>query len=367
PYHTLSPIGLITNVNEKWCQILGFSRDEVIGRSIFDFVIPTERESARASFEKKKLQGNAYIAGNERRYVTKTGQERVFVIHDFFSFDHDNNVTAVHTTMEDVSERKQMEKELQVAHQKLQTINRDLEQKVMERTAQVEQLLKQKDEFITQLGHDLKTPLSILLNVLPLIREEIPEKDHEDCDIAIRNVNYIKNLVTETLKIAELSSLKIQLNWETIHLKEFIQETFQDKQLYSTQKTITFENNVDPSLSIEGDKLRLGEVFINIIGNAYKYISQEDGVVTIDAKKVQEFVVVSVKDTGIGLPPEHVSKIFNEFYKVDPSRHDLGSSGLGLSICKRIIQKHGGQIWAESPGVGKGTTIHFTVPIWRSK
>jgi signal transduction histidine kinase len=73
-------------------------------------------------------------------------------------------------------------------------------------------------------------------------------------------------------------------------------------------------------------------------------------------------VTISVKDTGIGMTPDQLHRVFDEFYKTDAARHQLNSSGLGLTICKRIIEKHGGQIWAESPGPGKGSTFYFTLP-----
>jgi signal transduction histidine kinase len=82
----------------------------------------------------------------------------------------------------------------------------------------------------------------------------------------------------------------------------------------------------------------------------------------INAKQDDTSVVVSIKDTGIGMSDQQLKKIFNEFYKADSSRHDFDSSGLGLSICKRIVEKHNGKIWAESEGLGKGSTFYFTVP-----
>jgi len=86
------------------------------------------------------------------------------------------------------------------------------------------------------------------------------------------------------------------------------------------------------------------------------------GMITIDTKLVDEEVLVSVTDTGIGISAEHIDHLFDEYYKVDHSRHDFESSGLGLPICKRIVEKHGGKIWAESAGLGKGSIFYFTLP-----
>jgi signal transduction histidine kinase len=107
-------------------------------------------------------------------------------------------------------------------------------------------------------------------------------------------------------------------------------------------------------------------VFNNLITNAVKY-SPFGSTVTIDACDEGDFVTVSIKDTGAGLSEEQLDYIFDEFYKADKSRHDFNSSGLGLSICKQIVEKHGGKIWAESLGIGKGSVFYFTVPIGHNK
>jgi PAS domain S-box-containing protein len=109
PYHTLSPTGLITDVNEKWCQTLGYTKEEVLGKSIFDFVSEGERMKAQKSFAQKIFNGKSYTGGNEREYQTKIGEKRLFVNHDFFLFDNDGRVVSVYTTMEE-SRRKRWRK-----------------------------------------------------------------------------------------------------------------------------------------------------------------------------------------------------------------------------------------------------------------
>ncbi len=495
PYHTLLPTGEITNVSDKWCQILGYKKEEIIGGSIFELIAEDEREIAKVSFKEKIRSKRTYTGGHERAFITKKGEKHIFVINDFFSFDECGNVSSVHTTMEDITHRKEMEEklknsekrfrdisysmadwiwevdatgrytfasgkvkevlgytaeeligktpfdlmsegeakrvkqlfkeiatekkpiidlenwnitkngklvcmqttgvpilgnkrqlvgyrgvdkniterkkaeeslrltnqELTILKEELSKLNQELEKKVQERTKEVVTLLKQKDEFISQLGHDLKTPLSVILNVLPMIKEEIRRTDlQRDCEIAIRNSNYISNLVTETLKIAELSSPNIKFNTEPLSLCDVIQEVVTDKQLTFDEKNITFVNNVEEDLSICADKLRIGELLTNIITNALKYTSH-GGTITIDATQSDNEVTVCVTDTGVGLSRTEIDRVFDEFYKVDKSRHEINTCGLGLSICKRIVEKHGGKIWAESPGLGKGTSLYFTL------
>jgi len=495
PYHTLSPSGEITNVSDKWCEILGYKKTEIVGKPIFDLILENERETAKVSFKKKLQSKRIYTGGHERTYITKSGEKRIFVIHDFFSIDENNNIKSIHTTMEDITERKQIEEklknsekrfrdisysmadwiwevdnngrytfisgkveatlgykaeeligktpfdlmpedeaervdrifeknvskkepivdlenwnlsktgkkvciittgvpilgengeligyrgvdkniterkkteealqltnqELTILKEELSKLNQGLEIKVKERTAEVEKLLRHKDEFISQLGHDLKTPLSVILNVLPMVQAEVEDNDlQHDCDIAIRNSNYISSLVTETLKIAELSSPNVKFNMGILPLCDIVREVINNKRPFFKEKNITITNNIDESLIVNGDKLRVGELLNNVITNAVKF-TPNGGSITLNAKQENDIITVMITDTGIGLTKMQTEQIFYEFYKADKSRHEVSSCGLGLSICKRIVEKHGGKIWAESPGMGKGTTITFTL------
>ena len=246
---------------------------------------------------------------------------------------------------------KQMTKDLKKSKNEIESYSKDLET-----------LVKQKDEFIGQLGHDLKTPLSILMNVLPMIQDEEKKPDaKEDCKVAIRNVDYIKNLVTETLKIAELNSPSAKFDMKETNLLEIVDNAIIDNQLVLDKKNIKIENMIDEKITIRADDLRIKEVFNNLFTNAVRYTPNGHGVITIDAEEDRDYVTISVRDTGIGLTEKQLGHIFDEFYKADESRHDLGGSGLGLSICKRIIEKHGGKIWVESPGPRKGSTFYFTL------
>jgi signal transduction histidine kinase len=110
---------------------------------------------------------------------------------------------------------------------------------------------------------------------------------------------------------------------------------------------------------IKADKLRFEELLDNIINNSIKF-TPENGQISVYAECSDKKVRFSVADTGRGMTFEQYEKIFVEFYKADQSRHEINSSGLGLSICKRIVEKHGGEIWVESPGLGKGSVFYFT-------
>ena len=249
----------------------------------------------------------------------------------------------------------------------LERLNKNLEIEVKRRTEHIQKLLDQKNDFIKQLGHDLKTPLTPILSLLPLIRERVEDEGTRKLiDVVLRNANYIKNLVIGTLELAKLNSPDIKFDMEKVRLSDVIEESIKESEITMKEKNIQPINRIDEDIFVEADRLRLKEVLTNLISNSIKY-TPEGGKIEFSAKSDGDKIVVEVRDTGIGLEGDQKQKIFDEFYKADESRHDVRSSGLGLSICKKIIEKHGGKIWAESEGIGKGTSIYFTLRGGREK
>jgi len=261
-------------------------------------------------------------------------------------------------------ELQKINTELISAREELTILNRDLEKKVKERTADVEKLLKQKDEFISQLGHDLKTPLTPLNILIPIVKEQEQDpKLKELLGVISNNLQYMKNLVIKTLELAQLNSDNFKFDFEEINLSEQVCNILEMKSTFFEGKNVNIENNIPQDITVQANFLQIKELFDNLISNAIKYSQPDDIKITLDAQKKDEFIIISIKDTGIGLASNQIEHVFDEFFKVDYSRHDLQSTGLGLTICKRIVEKHGGRIWVESQGTGKGSTFFFTLKI----
>ncbi|MEM4258398.1 MAG: PAS domain-containing sensor histidine kinase [Candidatus Thermoplasmatota archaeon] len=369
PYHTLTPEGIITDVNQKWCEVFGYTKEEVLGKSIFTFIIPEEQQAAQVSFQQKQQSKQLYTEGHERRFKTKNSDERIFVTRDFFIYAPDSTLISVQTTLEDITERKRTEAALNTAHQLLSSLNQELERKVEEQTREVRNLLKQKDDFINQLGHDLKSPLTPIVSLLPLVMSTPNHpKNKERLEVIYRNALYMKNLVNDTLKLARLNSRSIQFTLSPTPLKLLVDDVIREYRMQLEEKRIEYQQIIDYDLVVMADALQLKEMFSNLISNAIKFTGS-GGFLKIQAQAQDgdSFVLVSVTDTGIGLTDEQKKCLFQEFYKADSSRHDISSSGLGLSICKRIIERHGGKIWVESSGLGKGATFYCTIPAQKTK
>jgi len=253
--------------------------------------------------------------------------------------------------------------EIKHAQELLKKMNEKLESKVDERTSEIKHLLNQKDEFINQLGHDLKNPLGPLINLIPVLEKQETDPDKKEMlTVLLRNTGYMKNLVIKTIELAKLNSPNTRFNFQQMNLFETINNVIDANQLMYQKKNIDIYNELSDKIIINADPLRIEELLINLLSNAIKY-TNNNGTININAMIQNNNVKVMIKDSGIGLTNEQMKHIFDEFYKADISRHDFYSSGLGMPICKRIVEKHGGKIWAESKGLGKGSIFYFSIPL----
>lgn len=273
--------------------------------------------------------------------------------------------------IQDITERKEVEghllkyaseleertAELEAMRMQLLDINRDLDNRVRERTRQMEQLLDQKDEFIQQIGHDLKTPLTPLVAILPYIRKKMTDPELcELLDTSIEDVANIRKLIATVLELAQMNSLYLVSDVQEIHVRELTDKVISDNAYLIHQKSLEITNSIPDSYKVKMSPMHFETIFGNVIGNAIKY-SFIDGKVTIDAQEMQDQVIVTVTDYGVGIRPEDINRIFDDFYRADNSRHDRGSHGLGLSIAKRVIEIYSGLVLVSSEGPGKGTTF----------
>lgn len=275
--------------------------------------------------------------------------------------------------LQDTTERKDVENhlmkyatelekktiELDEMRTQLLDMNRDLDYRVRKRTVQIEDLLKQKDEFIQIIGHDLKTPLTPLVAILPYIRKKVT--DPELCELldnTIEDVSTIRKLVTTILDLAQMNSLYMISDIQKIHIREMIDQIVSDNAYLIHQKSLKITNNIPDEYQVLMSPMHFETILGNLIGNAIKY-SFINGNVTIDATDLGDSVMLSIKDEGIGIEPEHISRVFEEFYRADNSRHERGSHGLGLAIAKRVAEIYHGIITVESAGAGKGSMFHL--------
>ncbi len=260
---------------------------------------------------------------------------------------------------------EELREKLKETEEKLIKLNSTLEQRVIERTVEVNRLLKDKIRFIDNLSHDLGTPLTPIITLLPIIKSEISDvKIKEMIDTCLRNAEYIKRVVNNARELAELGSTDLLLKKE--NLLEIITEMNNKYEDIYRSCNIEVENRISSDVFIKTERNRLMQIFDHISSNAVNSMIEKGGKLIFECKPYDKdgepYFQVSITDTGTGLTRDQIERVFHEFYKTDDSRHKLDSTGLGLTICRSIIEKHGGKIWADSHGKGTGTTIYFTIP-----
>ena len=237
----------------------------------------------------------------------------------------------------------------------------DAKQKLKEKNVELKRLMQQKDDFIIQLGHDLKTPLTPLLSLLPMIEKREQDPKLKDLlQATISNIKRMEKQVDKILEFGKVTAFGTEFDICDINLYDLINNSIETNRVSLQKNNVIVYNEIDENIIVKADELKLNEIINHLISNSVKF-STSGGEITIFAMEYAGIVTISIQDTGIGLSKEKVDLIFDEFYKVDESRHNLESSGLGLAICKRIVKKHGGEIWAESLGDEKGLTFYFTL------
>ena len=259
---------------------------------------------------------------------------------------------------------KQLETKLQDTEKKLNELNRNLELRVIERTVEVKKLLKHQIKFIDSLSHDLATPITPLVSLLPLLKNEIDKPETKKLlDTCIRNVEYLKTVINNARELVDITSSDLILKKENIN--QLINEIIKKYDIIFKTYNIKINNKIPDEYEIKTEKTRFLQLIDQIFSNSVNSM-QQGGKITIEAKIVKKeqanFIQLSITDTGTGLTREQLDHLFDEFYKTDESRHKLDSTGLGLAICREIVKKHGGKIWADSHGENTGTTILFTLP-----
>jgi PAS domain S-box-containing protein len=235
--------------------------------------------------------------------------------------------------------------------------------------AQLRELDRLKSSFLANMSHELRTPLNSILGFASVMLEEIdgPLNDNMNNDLTLiqKNGQHLLHLINDVLDMAKIEAGRMNLDVEKFNLHEIIEEVINITTLNTSEKDIALciESDSDRQVEITADRTRLRQVMINLINNALKFT--EKGTVSVHALRENDHVLISVKDTGIGIPPSHLESVFQEFTQVDTTAtRKVGGTGLGLPISKRLIEMHGGRLWAESTGVsGQGSTFYVFLPL----
>ncbi|MCG0239204.1 MAG: ATP-binding protein [Firmicutes bacterium] len=225
---------------------------------------------------------------------------------------------------------------------------------------------RMKSEFIATVSHELRTPMTSVKGALGLLLAgaagEVTPAQRELLTIALNNTDRLIRLINDVLDLSRIEAGRMELHRQPVQVAAAVRSALQELEVYRVQRQIEVATEIPPDLPpVYADPDRLGQVLVNLLGNAFKF-SDPGGRVTVRARTEEGMVRVEVSDTGPGIPPEDLERIFERFYRVSGPTSRKGGTGLGLAICRAIVQEHGGRIWAESR-LGEGSTFIFTLPI----
>ena len=339
-------------VNAAAVRLFGArSADALMGRSALDFVHPDDR--ALVERRTRQIEEGRATERAEIKALRMDGQVihlEVTGIPILY-----NGRPADQTIVRDITERRLAEDEKRLAEARLAEIER------------LREMDRVKTRFINTLSHELRTPLTPIRIQLHILRNtdfaKSPEQHRKATEMLERNLQRLGGLVDELLEVARVQSGTLRLDRSPMDLSLVVGEALESFEDVARSGAVRLERQLQRGVVVDGDARRLGQVLFNLCGNALKFTPRE-GAITVSVRQEGAEAVVSVKDTGAGLRQEDIGRLFEPFSQVhDTMEHTNAGTGLGLYISRGIVEGHGGRIWCESDGPGKGATFSFSIPV----
>ncbi|MBN1191714.1 MAG: PAS domain S-box protein [Dehalococcoidales bacterium] len=343
---------LITYANNRVLQLLGMSREELIGSRSDSTVAPPYRDIVNSRY-RNRIKGLPAEESYEIEIITKNGAN--IPVEISAGLIKLNQQVCVMIVMRDISERKKAEKVQEELLLKEKAIRQNLEEEARTRS-----------QFINVLAHELRTPLTPILASLEMARDSLSSNpgyvQYKLVKNALDGAVTLRERLEELLDLARFSRGVFTLTPKEIETGEFIKAVIQRFAPTLKEKNQHLTLDLPGSLpAMTADPSRLEQVIVNLLSNAGKY-SPEDSEITVRASAVPEGIMVEVVDQGEGILREDVEKIFTPYYRVSQTSQKVTGIGLGLAVCKQIIEAHKGRIWVESEP-GQGSTFRFIVPL----
>jgi two-component system sensor histidine kinase/response regulator len=345
----------ITSWNKAAEKMYGYKAEEVIGKEISE-VVKVEfpgltREQVRQILQEKGFwQGEAihYNRFGEKIYVSSS----LSIIRDI-----NGNPIGTVGINRDITEQKKAEEKLKLYAEQLEIAN-----------AQLQKLNKLKSEFLANTSHELRTPLNSIIGFLNLIKEGLYESKEEMMqfvDNALMSARHLLNIINDILDIAKIEAGKLELTIEDVEVSELLQEVWTLSHVQAEQKKLEYRMIYpEKPIFIRGDRNRLKQILLNLIGNSIKFTHKGGITVKVEVFEEKGHCQFSVIDTGIGISKEKQAKLFQKFVQADgTTTRKYGGTGLGLALTKSLVEMMGGVIELFSEGEGKGTSVIFTIPL----
>lgn len=347
----------VVSVSRSFYEVFKVKPEETVGQLIYDlgnkqWDIPKLRElletilPQQTSFDNYVVEhdfatiGRRIMTLNARQIQRVSGKERIILL-----------------AIEDITERREMENGLKKAHDELKVLASELE-----RTARA------KSEFLANMSHELRTPLNSINGFSEVLYDEtfgpLNAKQKSYVNFVLTSGKHLLLLINQILDMAKVEAGKMKLALSLLPMKGLLTEISSLIADMAGTKRLEMTIEIAEDLpDIEADELRVKEIIYNLLSNAVKF-TPEGGRIGMKARRVGGDIEIIVWDTGVGIAPENLSKIFEGFFRVDtPYSRLTEGTGLGLPLSRKMVELHGGSLSVESGGLDRGTSVRFSLPI----
>lgn len=335
----------IVKVNQQFCEMFGYDEDELLGESTLILHVDQKHYDEWAPNFRQALDSKEHFSAE---FPWRRKDNSIFwcVFNGVRLELVSGDIVAVWTVI-DITARKQAEQQLRSAKEAAEAAN------------------SAKSAFLANMSHEIRTPMNGIIGMTHLLQTTAitPEQEHYLENIE-NSANSLTTLISDILDLSKIESGKLELEYSDFSLRRCIRELLASQQFQIQHKELTVQTDIADNVPdiLRGDQLRTRQILLNLIGNAIKFTEQ--GSIAITARLVTQqddlaLIRLSISDTGIGMSPQQVDRIFAPFEQADNSiTRKYGGSGLGLAICQRLIELMGGRIWAESTE-GSGSSFHI--------
>lgn len=344
----------ILKMNHIAEELSGWSREDALGRpldDVFQTIDAKTSELLETPFRQTLKQGLSIGLKKDSLLLSRDGSRRYASANSSPIRDKQGNIVGIVVVFRDITRIRQIEESLKEAKEAAEAANRA------------------KDEFLANMSHEIRTPLNgiIGMTTLTLLSELNPEQK-ENLNIIKMSGDALLNIINDILDFSKIEAGKMNIEATSFDLRKLINKNLGIHSVFAAKKGLQLQYTIDDEIprSLIGDPYRIQQVLINLIGNALKFT--ENGRIHVSVGIHEKLnaalrLIISVSDTGIGIAPEQMNKLFKSFTQVDGSiTRNYGGTGLGLYISKQLVNMMDGEIWAESIR-GQGSTFKFTVKL----
>lgn len=377
-YTLITPEGIVVDTNKRALELTGYPMEKVRGKNLLELGVITLDQ-----FEEKRVLTDRNPDDPLELIVNRKDGSKIVVESKTFPIVVKGQRLLLSITR-DVTKRKEMETELVKYRDHLEELVNQRTEELNQAKIIAENANKAKSDFLANMSHEIRTPLNSIIGFSELLYDEVEGpinvEQKKDLGIITSSGHHLLSLINDILDLSKIEAGKIELATESFSLSDLLKNSFSLIAEKAAKHGLELLSDISADVGmIEADERKVKQVVYNLLSNAVKFtpvggsITLSARIVTPDATTLpseikdgltgREYVLVSVKDTGIGIAKKDQGKLFAEFAQLeDPYAKKYAGTGLGLALTKKMVALHNGKIWLESEGEGKGCTFHFVLP-----